>query len=225
MTERTDAPPQRMKERERGFLTPANMPEDVFDYIRELHDYFWRVVQAVNGPGCSGDLQDYIPGTVAKLEKQRSETAPILGQSVGEAYASAMNTARDAALEEAAQHLDALVDSLSAPISYSHAAQSIRALKNAAPQELGPCSCQDSGKCRYIDGSPACMQESAATPNRDAVDAARYRWLNKHHNFVMHVEDNDFKRQHMNLRCGEPLDTWIDARIEEERQCERGERS
>ena len=34
---------------------------------------------------------------------------------------------------------------------------------NAAPpspqvaQQLGPCSCQDSGKCKYIAGSPACM--------------------------------------------------------------------
>lgn len=55
----------------------------------------------------------------------------------------------------------------------------------------------------------------------DALDAARYRWINKKHNFVMHIEDNDFRRQHMNLRCGEPLDTWIDARIAEERTPER----
>lgn len=38
-------------------------------------------------------------------------------------------------------------------------------------QELGPCSCQDSGKCKYIDGSPACMQEPAeAAPY--SLDAA-----------------------------------------------------
>lgn len=35
---------------------------------------------------------------------------------------------------------------------------------------MGPCSCQDSGQCKYINGGPACM-------NEDSEDAERYRWF------------------------------------------------
>lgn len=50
----------------------------------------------------------------------------------------------------------------------------------------------------------------------DAAAAARYRWLNKQHNFMIYIEGNDQMRTNVRLRCGEPLDTWIDARIREE---------
>lgn len=50
----------------------------------------------------------------------------------------------------------------------------------------------------------------------DEQDAKRYRWLNKQHNFVAYIEGATRTRQHVNLRCGVPLDEWIDARISEE---------
>ena len=51
-------------------------------------------------------------------------------------------------------------------------------------------------------------------PNRDA---ARYRWLNKQHNLLIYVEDEKQTRTNLRLRCGPPLDTWIDNRIDAER--------
>lgn len=30
--------------------------------------------------------------------------------------------------------------------------------------EFGPCSCQDSGKCKYVNGGPACMNEESLRP-------------------------------------------------------------
>ena len=83
--------------------------------------------------------------------------------------------------------------------------------KKAAPQTAT--SKPLAGPAEPASSSAPCVVDAPATDYRDA---ARYRWINKQHNFVMHVEGNDFKRQHMNLRCGEPLDTWIDARIAEE---------
>lgn len=44
-------------------------------------------------------------------------------------------------------------------------------------------------------------------------DAERYRWLNANHNFMMYVESEDHTKTHVRLRCGEPLDQWIDAAI------------
>ena len=48
-------------------------------------------------------------------------------------------------------------------------------------------------------------------------DAARYRWLNKQHNFMVYVEDEKQTRTNLRLRCGLPLDEWIDLRIEDDR--------
>lgn len=77
MTERTDAQEGRMIPRERGFLDPAKMPAEVFDYVRELHRYWWRVVQAVS-PGTSGVLTDHIPCTVELVETAfRSERVAL----------------------------------------------------------------------------------------------------------------------------------------------------
>ena len=38
-----------------------------FDYIKELHEYLWRFVKAVN-PGASGDLHNHIDATIEKIE-------------------------------------------------------------------------------------------------------------------------------------------------------------
>ncbi len=49
-------------------------------------------------------------------------------------------------------------------------------------------------------------------------DALRYRWLNQQHHFLMYIEQVGGERSKMRLRCGEPLDAWVDARIEEEQK-------
>ena len=49
------------------------------------------------------------------------------------------------------------------------------------------------------------------------ADALRYRWLNKQHNFMVYIEDAEETRTNVRLRCGLPLDEWIDNRIAEER--------
>ena len=41
-------------------------------------------------------------------------------------------------------------------------------------------------------------------------DAARYRWLNATDNFLIHIDSKPVR-----LKCGDPLDAWIDARIVE----------
>jgi hypothetical protein len=58
-----------MKERSKGFLRNELIAHDSeqFDYIRELHDYLWRVVN-VAVPGASGKLRDYLPAAIEKLE-------------------------------------------------------------------------------------------------------------------------------------------------------------
>ena len=56
-----------MKPRERGFLDPKKLPEEVFDYVRELHDLLWRVARIVN-PGASGDLSDMVEDAIGVLE-------------------------------------------------------------------------------------------------------------------------------------------------------------
>ena len=41
-------------------------------------------------------------------------------------------------------------------------------------QTFGPCSCQDSGKCRYVNGGPACMNED---PAQQAQPETIYAWF------------------------------------------------
>lgn len=42
---------------------------------------------------------------------------------------------------------------------------------HTADQQYGPCSCQDDGRCLYVNGGPACMneQQGAPTPRVDAL--------------------------------------------------------
>lgn len=53
----------------------------------------------------------------------------------------------------------------------------------------------------------------------DAKDAARYRWLNQQHHFMIYIEgpETDPTRSNLRLRCGESLNGWLDKRIEEDK--------
>lgn len=64
-----------------------------------------------------------------------------------------------------------------------------------------------------IKEAVAILRECSSGPNREAE---RYRWLNKQHNFMVYIESALGLRQNVRLRCGVPLDEWIDARIKEE---------
>jgi len=60
-----------MKPRERGFIGEDKVDHDgeVFDYIRELHSYLWRVVRVVS-PGASGSLCAFLDKAIEKLEEE-----------------------------------------------------------------------------------------------------------------------------------------------------------
>ncbi len=76
---------------------------------------------------------------------------------------------------------------------------------------------------RYLPGGAqaeevlrVAIKEVRAEASGAPQDAVRYRWLNNQHNFMIYIENEHALRTNMRLRCGEPLDKWIDARIEEE---------
>ena len=60
--------------------------------------------------------------------------------------------------------------------------------------------------------------EGGDTEAGEPQDARRYRWLNRQHNFLMYIEGLDETRTNVRLRCGLPLDEWIDNRIAEDAQ-------
>lgn len=64
-----------MKERPLNFLSEEHIDHDseIFDYIRELHLYLWRVVRAVS-PGASGSLRHYVDDVVEHLENEMRGT-------------------------------------------------------------------------------------------------------------------------------------------------------
>lgn len=69
---RTEIAP--MKQRPRGFLNDLRRADpESFDYIKELHQFWWRAAKAMF-PGASGDVGDYIPRIVAKLESSAPPT-------------------------------------------------------------------------------------------------------------------------------------------------------
>ncbi len=45
--------------------------------------------------------------------------------------------------------------------------------------------------------------------------AARYDWINRQHNFILEIEDTDHNKSYR-LRCGEPLDRYIDQKLFDE---------
>ncbi len=62
-----------MEPRPKGFLSHANVDHDseVFDYIKELHDYLWTIIRAVT-PGSGGSLDGHLDDCVAKLTERSS---------------------------------------------------------------------------------------------------------------------------------------------------------
>jgi len=60
-----------MKTRTPGFLADDKIDHDseIFDYIRELHEYLWRFVKVVR-PYASGYINDYIDATLTELESK-----------------------------------------------------------------------------------------------------------------------------------------------------------
>ncbi len=59
-----------MKDRPNGFLAEENIDHDseIFDYIKELHEYLWRVIRAVNA-GENGHLSESLDKNIEALEK------------------------------------------------------------------------------------------------------------------------------------------------------------
>ena len=62
-----------MKERPKHFLSEDKIAQDeeIFDYIKELHDYLWQFVR-VAIPSASGSLSEYIDVAIEILEEKRS---------------------------------------------------------------------------------------------------------------------------------------------------------
>lgn len=58
-----------MKDRPKGFLKSDVLSHDseLFDYIRELHNYLWRFV-SVAYPDAAGNLCDFVDVAIEKLE-------------------------------------------------------------------------------------------------------------------------------------------------------------
>lgn len=68
-------------------------------------------------------------------------------------------------------------------------------------------------------GETSDEQESAERKLAECErDAERYRWLNKHHDMALWVDNHDFRRTHIRLKCGPELDSWLDAAIDKARQ-------
>ena len=59
-----------MKGRPKYFLAEDKIDQDgeVFDYIRELHDYLWRFVRIFNH-SASGSLHDFVDEALSDGEK------------------------------------------------------------------------------------------------------------------------------------------------------------
>ena len=66
----TPTPLLALKRRPEGFLSPKHVPDEVFDYVRELHDILWRFVHA-EYPGASGQLNHWIPPALTTAEHRR----------------------------------------------------------------------------------------------------------------------------------------------------------
>jgi len=54
-----------MKKRSKGFLSNENISHDseVFDYIKELHQYIWEFVR-IQIPSASGNLSEYVDDAI-----------------------------------------------------------------------------------------------------------------------------------------------------------------
>jgi hypothetical protein len=108
-----------MKPRPNGFLAEDKISHDseIFDYIRELHDYLWQFVR-VFYPGASGVLDDYIDNSLAM-----AKTAEKFSEKVWEIFAlknnvptSAKDSGKIAAIMDGGDWYDASVEHLVIPI-------------------------------------------------------------------------------------------------------------
>ena len=63
-----------MKARTAGFLSKDHIDHDSeqFDYIRELHEYLWRFVRAVN-PAAQGCISNHIDVAIESIELAREK--------------------------------------------------------------------------------------------------------------------------------------------------------
>jgi len=61
-----------MKTRPKGFIAEDKIDHngEIFDYIRELHEYLWKFVQ-VFYPGASGSLTDWVDEPLDEVESKR----------------------------------------------------------------------------------------------------------------------------------------------------------
>jgi 3-methyladenine DNA glycosylase Mpg len=61
-----------MKQRNEGFLSEKHIDQsgEIFDYIRELHSYLWRIVRT-QIPSAQGKLCDYLDVAMELLEKDK----------------------------------------------------------------------------------------------------------------------------------------------------------
>ena len=68
-----------MKPRPDGFLSGNEISHDseIFDYIRELHDYLWQFVRVFR-PGVFGYLDDFIDDVLATA-KEKGKIVAIMG--------------------------------------------------------------------------------------------------------------------------------------------------
>ena len=68
-----------MKKRPYAFIGEDEIDHDgeIFDYIKELHDYLWRVIWAVT-PGASGTISDRIDRAVETLEARESKVKALV---------------------------------------------------------------------------------------------------------------------------------------------------
>jgi len=62
-----------MKKRTKGFLAQDKIDQEgeIFNYIRELHDYLWRFTRC-ELPFANGNLRDYLDIALEKAEYERS---------------------------------------------------------------------------------------------------------------------------------------------------------
>ena len=87
-------------------------------------------------------------------DSEMNKQAELLIKQLRDVNPSANPFAASRLMERAANELRALIDAVQGLESeYSK-------LSAEASPHMGPCSCQDFGKCRYVNGVPACMNEA-----------------------------------------------------------------
>lgn len=62
-----------MKKRPNGFLAKEKIDQEgeIFDYIKELHDYLWEFVRVAN-PSASGNLNNFVDKALKDLKASQN---------------------------------------------------------------------------------------------------------------------------------------------------------